>query len=171
MVVTDMNLTDVLMLAEVAFRLNAQNVRFRNIGYQHVTAWATPKGGAVFLPNWEEIEPVVAETLAPVPEGRLWRTLQTVEVWNGTLNGDWDQLAADRLFREGFVAVIGEPDRRDYPQTQLIDFTTTAKGSAVSYLQGTFKVSPENVISAPDPNAVAPYRLIIGVDYQTCPGF
>jgi hypothetical protein len=33
-----------------------------------------------------------------------------------------------------------------------------------------FNVSPENVIHAPDPNMPVPYRLVIGVDYQTCPG-
>ncbi len=171
MVVTDMSLPDALRLAEVAFRLDAQNVRFRNIGRQHVIPWTTPKGGAVFLPNWEEIEPVVTEALGPVPEGRLWRTLQTVEVWNGTPNADWDQLAADRLFREGFVAVIGEPDRRDYPQTQLIDFTAASKGGAASQLQRMFGVSPENLIVTTDPNAGVQYRLIIGADYQTCPGY
>jgi len=168
MVVTDMEFGDVMMLAEVAFRLDEQNVRFRNIGYQHVIPWTTPKGGSVFLPNWEEIGPVVSEALGPVPEGRLWRTLQTVEVWNGTGHADWDQLAADRLFRQGFVAAIGQPDRRDYPQTQLIDFTSTAKGSAVPYLQWMFQVSAENVISAPDLNGGVQYRLIVGADYQTC---
>ncbi|MBL7063822.1 MAG: LCP family protein [Anaerolineae bacterium] len=168
MVVTDLEFGDVLMLAEVAFRLDEQNVRFRNIGYQHVIPWTTPKGGSVFLPNWEEIEPVVSEALGPVPEGRLWRTLQTVEVWNGTPNADWDQLATDRLFRQGFIAVIGQPDRRDYLQTQLIDFTSTTKGSAIPYLQWMFNVSASNVISAPDPNSAVQYRLIVGADYQTC---
>ena len=168
MVVTDMAFGDVVTLAEVAFRLDEQNVRFRNIGYEHVIPWTTPKGGSVFLPDWEEIEPVVSEALGPVPEGRMWRTLQTVEVWNGTGHPGWDQLAADWLFREGFVAVIGQPDRQDYPHTQLIDFTSTAKGSAVPYLQWMFNVSAENVISAPDPNMPVPYHLIVGADYQTC---
>ncbi len=168
MVVTDMEFGDVLTLAEVAFRLDEQNVRFRNIGYQHVIPWTTPKGGSVYLPNWEEVGPVVSEALGPVPEGRLWRTLQAVEVWNGTSSADWDRLAADRLFRQGFVAVIGQPDQQDYPQTQLIDFTSTTKGSAVSYLQWMFNVSAGNVISAPDPNRGVQYRLIIGADYQTC---
>lgn len=168
MVVTDMGLNDMLMLASVAFRLEEQNVRFYNIGYTEVIPWTTPNGGTVFLPNWEKIEPVVREALGPVPEGRLWRRLQNVEVWNGTPHADWDQLAADRLFREGFIAIIGQPDRQDYPQTRLIDFTATTKGGARAYLQWMFNVVPENVISAPDPNAPMPYRLIIGADYQTC---
>jgi LCP family protein required for cell wall assembly len=168
MIVTDLEFGDVVMLAEMAFRLDEQNVRFRNIGYKHVIPWTTPKGGSVFLPNWEEIGPVVSEALGPVPEGRLWRTLQAVEVWNGTGNGAWDQLAADRLFREGFVATVGQSDRLDYGQTVLIDFTTTAKGSAIPYLQWMFNVSAENVIAAPDPNMPVSYRLIVGADYQTC---
>jgi LCP family protein required for cell wall assembly len=171
MVVTDMTLGDVLTLAEMGLRLEGQNVRFRNIGRQHVTPWTTPTGGAVFLPNWDELGPVLSEALGPIPEGRLWRALQAVEVWNGTAHTGWDQLAADRLFREGFSAVVVEPDRRDYPQTQLIDFTDTAKGSSASYLQWMFNISPENVISAPDPNVGMQYRLIIGADYQTCPSF
>jgi hypothetical protein len=169
MVVTDLAFGDAVTLAEVAFRLDEQNVRFRNIGYQHVIPWTTPKGGAVFLPNWEEIGPVVTEALGPVPEGRLWRTLQRVEVWNGTGNGGWDQLVADRLVREGFVAVIGQPDRRDYAQTQLVDLTPTAKGGAAPYLQWMFGISTETVIAAPDPDADAQYRLIIGADYRACP--
>jgi LCP family protein required for cell wall assembly len=168
MIITDMELAGVAKLAEVAIRLDRQNVRFRNIGPQHVIPWTTPGGGSVYLPNWEELQPVVAEALAPVPEGRLWRALQTVEVWDGTHHGDWDQLAEDRLLRQGFTATMGEPDRRDYEQSRLIDFTSATKGSAVSYLQWMFNISPENVISAPDANMPVHYRLIIGADYDSC---
>jgi LCP family protein required for cell wall assembly len=170
MVVTDLSLIEVLRLAEVAFRLDAQHVRLRSIGYQHVIPWTTPRGGNVFLPNWGEIEPLLAEALGPVSEERVWRTMQTVEVWNGTSNGGWDHLAADRLWGEGFAVVIGEPDRRDYARTQLMDFTTLPQGEAASHVQSMFQVAPENVISAPDLGAAALYRLIIGADYQTCPG-
>jgi LCP family protein required for cell wall assembly len=168
MVVTDMDVLQVAQLAQIALRLESENVRFRNIGRQHVIPWTTPYGGSVFLPNWAEIEPVVSEALGPVPEGRMWRSLQTVEIWNGTPYAGWDQLAADRLTHEGYKVVIGEADRRDYPQTRLIDFTSTTKGSAVPYLRQMFGVSAENTYSAPDPNMPVHYRLIIGADYETC---
>jgi len=171
MVVTDLSLLDVLRLAEVALRLDARNVRTRSIGYQHVIPWTTPKGGNVFLPNWEEIEPLVAEAMGPAPEGQAWRSYYTVEVWNGTPNATWDQLAADRLSGAGFGAVIDEPDRRDYAQTQLLDFAPEGQGGATPYLRWMFRVSPENVIAAPNPDAEAQYRLIIGADYQTCAGY
>ena len=167
-VVTDIEFGDALPLAEMAFRLEAQNVRFRSIGYNEVIPWTTPSGGSVFLPDWEKIEPVVSEALGPIPEGRMWRQLQTIEVWNGTGGPSWDQLAADRLFREGFVAVIGQADSWDYPQTKLVDFTSTSKGSAIPYLQWMFNVSAADVVSAPDENSGVQYRLIIGRDYETC---
>jgi LCP family protein required for cell wall assembly len=169
MVVTDMKLEDVVMLADVASRLDEQNVRFRNIGYSQVIPWTTPKGGAVFLPNWERIEPMVSEALGPLPEGRLWRASQAVEVWNGAADDGWDHLAADRLSREGFVVVIGQSDRQDYAQTLLIDLTGAVKGSAVPYLQSMFSLSPENIITVPDSGAKVQYRLVIGADYRSCP--
>jgi LCP family protein required for cell wall assembly len=169
MIVTDMTLEDVVVLADVAFRLDERNVRFFNIGADALIPWTTPRGGSVFLPDWEKIEPIVSEALGPMPEGRLWRTLETVEVWNGTSNAGWDRLAADRLSREGFGVIIGEPDRRDYTHTMLIDFTSTGKDSAAPYLRRELGIPEGSVFSVPDPNMPAPYRLIIGADYQTCP--
>ncbi|MCJ7738213.1 MAG: LCP family protein [Anaerolineae bacterium] len=168
MITTDVDLATVLQLAEVAFRLEPQNVRLRNIGYGQVTPWTTPHGGNVFLPNWEELGPVVSEALAPIPEGRMWRSLHRVEVWNGTGYADWDLLALDRLAHQGFVASIGEPDRRDYTETRLIDFTTSTKGSATDYLAAMLGVAPGNVIYAADANMPVQYRIIIGADYDTC---
>jgi len=168
MITTNMDMATVLQLAEVAFRLESQNVRLRNIGYGQVTPWTTPHGGSVFLPNWDRIEPVVSEALAPIPEGRMWRSLHQVEIWNGTGYADWDYLAFDRLVHEGFVASVAEADRSDYTETRLIDFTTATKGSATDYLAAMFNVSPGNVIHAADPNMPVQYRIIIGADYNTC---
>jgi hypothetical protein len=168
MIQTDMDLATVLQLAEVALRLESQNVRMRNIGYGQVTPWTTPYGGGVYLPNWDAIQPVVAEALGPVPEGRMWRSLHRVEVWNGTTGADWDYLAIDRLVHEGFVASVGEADRHDYPETRLIDFTTSTKGSATSYLASMFSVAPANIYYAPDANMSVQYRIILGTDYDTC---
>ncbi|MCX7680663.1 MAG: LCP family protein [Anaerolineae bacterium] len=168
LVVTDMTFEDVAHLAAIGFRLDERNVRFRNIGYQHVIPWTTPKGGSVFLPRWEEIEPVLREALSPPPEGRMWRTLHTVEVWNGSEHEQWEHLAADRLLREGFSVVISQPEQRDYAHTTLVDFSLTPKGSAAAYLSRMFNIPPANVTHLPDPNAPVRYRLIIGADYEPC---
>jgi len=169
MVETDLTFTDILDLARVALTLEEQNVRFYNVGADVVTPWTTPYGGAVFLPRWEDIQPIVAEAMAPIPEARLGRTYMWVEVWNGTSNPDWDLLAADRLYRAGFPAAIGEPDRRDYTETQLIIFSERTKGTGAGYLQQMLRIPDGQVIRQPGGSYEFGFRLIVGSDYQTCP--
>ncbi|MBN1979124.1 MAG: LCP family protein [Anaerolineae bacterium] len=169
MVETDLAFEDVLALARVAFALEDQSVRFYNIGADEVTPWTTPYGGHVFLPRWESIQPLVAEAMAPLPVGRLRYVYKPVEVWNGTSNPGWDVLAADRLYRAGFSAVVGEPDRRDYAQTQLVLFTASAKGSGVDYLPQVFNIPDDRVSHQPGGSPEFGMRLILGADYQTCP--
>ena len=169
MVETDLALEDVVGLARVAFALEDQSVRFYNIGADEVTPWTTPYGGHVFLPRWEAIQPIVAEAMAPIPVGRQSYVYKPVEVWNGTSNPGWDLLAADRLYRAGFPAVDGEPDRQDYAQTQLILFTASAKGSGVDYLQQVFNIPDSQVIHQPGGSSEFGMRLILGADYRTCP--
>jgi hypothetical protein len=149
--------------------LEEQNVRFYNIGAGMVTPWTTPYGGAVFLPRWEAIQPIVAEAMAPIPEARMDRIYMPVEVWNGTPSQGWGLLAADRLVRLGFPAVVGETDRQDYAQSQLIVFSERTKGTGVGYLQQTFHISDDQVIHRPGGSSTFGMRLIIGADYQTCP--
>jgi LCP family protein required for cell wall assembly len=169
LVFTDLPLTEIADLARVALTLEDQNVRFYNIGADVVTPWQTPYGGAVFLPRWEEIQPIVAEAMAPIPEARIARTYMLVEVWNGTSNADWDLLAADRLYRVGFLAVVGEPDRHDYAETQLIIFSKQVKGSGAGYLQQVFGIPDDQVIHQPGESSTYGFRLVLGADYETCP--
>ena len=169
MVQTDLALADVLELARIAITLEDANVRFYNIGADVVTPWTTPYGGAVFLPRWEDIEPVVAEAMAPIPEARLNRTYMPVEVWNGTANPDWDLLAVDRVYRAGFPADVGEPDRHDYAETHLIIFSERVKGTGAGYLQQMFGIPDSQVVHQPGGSSTYGFRLVVGADYETCP--
>jgi LCP family protein required for cell wall assembly len=166
---TDMALADVLDLASLAIALAEQNVRYYAIGVDEVEPWTTPYGGAVVLPRWDEIEPILTEMMAPVPEARMGRSYLAVEVWNGTHNQDWDRLAVDRLQQIGFPALVGEADRRDYAETSLIVFGGHAKGSGAEYVQQEFGLSLDRVIYAPEESSEVGFRLIVGADYRTCP--
>jgi LCP family protein required for cell wall assembly len=168
MVVTDMQLADILKLARVALQVENQDVRFYSIGRDAVIPWTTPRGGYVYLPRWETLQPMLKEAMAPVPEARLARAYVPVEVWNGTSNVGYDLLAADRLNRAGFPVLIGEPDRMEYAETQLFVFSEHAKGTGVEYLQRMFGVPDERVSYEPAADANAGFRLILGTDYQTC---
>lgn len=169
MIQTDLTFVQIMDLARLAFSLDDRSVRFYNIGAEQVTPWRTPYGGAVFLPQWEQIEPLIAEAMAPPPEARLHRTYMPIEVWNGTTNEGWGWLAVDRLYRVGFPAEIGEADRHDYAQTQLIVYSRQRKGSGIEYLKETFAISDRQVIYQPQISSKFGFRLIIGADYQTCP--
>lgn len=169
MVETDLTFADILNLAQTALTLQDQNVRFYNIGADLVTPWTTPYGGAVFLPQWENIQPMLTEAMSPIPEARMGRTYMLVEVWNGTSNPDWDLLAADRLYRTGFPAIAGEPDRRDYAETQLIIFSESVKGTGAGYLQQMLQIPDSQVIRQPGGSSEFGFRLILGENYQTCP--
>ena len=92
-----------------------------------------------------------------------------IEVWNGTPNEGWGWLAADRLYRVGFPAEVGEADRRDYAETRLIIFNERVKGTGMGYLQQMFNIPDSQVIHQPDDSSAFGFRLILGADYQTCP--
>jgi LCP family protein required for cell wall assembly len=169
MVQTDLPLTEMLELAQIALTMDDRNVRFYNIGPGMLTPWTTPYGGAVFLPVWENIQPVIAEAMAPPPEARLVRTYLPIEVWNGTPYEGWGWLAADRLYRAGFPATVTEADRRDYAETQLLIFSERVKGTGADYLRRLFNVADSQVIHQPGGSSGPGMRLILGADYETCP--
>jgi hypothetical protein len=168
MFVTDMSFEDIIDVAQVAFMMQDQNVRFYRIDSDMVTPWTTPAGGYVFLPRWEDVGPVVAEALAPVPEARLTRTYMPVEVWNGTPNQDWDLLAVDRLSRNGFPGQVGQSGRQDYYYSYIVVFSEYAKGTGLGYLQEMFSVPDSRVTYEPGGSASLGFRLILGADYRTC---
>lgn len=169
MVETDLPFAEIMKLAQMALALDDRNVRFYNIGPGLVTPWTTPYGGAVFLPQWENIQPMLTEAMSPPPEARMGRTYVTVEVWNGTTNSGWDALAVDRLYRAGFPAVTGEPDRHHYTHTRLVIFGNRGKGSGAGYLQQMFQIPDDQVVHQAEGSSEYGFRLIIGADYQTCP--
>ena len=165
---TDMGVGKILSLAITAARLDPTNVDHYNIGYRQVKSYVTPYGGYVFLPVWEEIEPVLRQMLAPPASSRATQPAVPLEVWNGTGHATWDQLAADRLRHAGYAPILGHSDGKLYSQTEIIFFGSTTKGSGLNYLQALFDVPPANVIMQEDPTQGVKMRLILGQDYQTC---
>jgi hypothetical protein len=92
-----------------------------------------------------------------------------VEIWNTTAQTDLARLAAETLANEGFAPIIGQPDGVAYETTTIIDFTTSAKGSPIKKLQFYLHVADKDVIAQPDPDALVPFRVILGSDYNSCP--
>lgn len=165
---TDLGLGNIVSLAMTAAQLDPVDVKRRNIGWGQVIPYTTPGGGGVYLPIWREIEPIITDVLAPPAANRAAQEAVSVEVWNGTEHAGWDLLAADRLYRQGFVPIIGQPDRRDYTQTQIIYFDANTKGTGLTALQSLFRVSQDNLILQANAGSDVKARLIVGGDYVTC---
>lgn len=165
---TDLGLRQMLSLGATAMHLAPSNIRQYNIGREQVVPHVTPYGGNVFLPVWEEIEPIIHNVLAQPAANRAGHAPTQVEIWNGTKNAEWGLLVAERLARYGYLPIIGTPDHHDYEQTQLLYFGNTTKGSGLVGLQEHFDVSADCVIHREDPHKAIKLRLIIGEDYEMC---
>lgn len=165
---TDLGLGKIASLAVVAARLEPDDVDRYNIGYGQVQSHVTPYGGYVFLPLWSEIEPILRNVLLPPASSRAAQAAVPIEIWNGTGHGDWDQLASDRLAHAGFAPVLGASDGDRYPQTKIVFFGSTTKGSGLARLQSLFRVPDGRVITQDDPHRVPQLLLILGEDYDPC---
>ena len=165
---TDLTLGSLLSLAVTAAQIQPADVRRYNIGYQQVEFYLTEQGGNVYLPIWEEVEPVLQDVIARPAASRAAQGLIPVEVWNGTGRADWDRLAADRLAHYGYQPLVGHTTDAPHAQTSIIAFNTVTKGAGLELLQTLFRVPDERVYYADDPNTTARLRLILGQDYDPC---
>jgi hypothetical protein len=89
-------------------------------------------------------------------------------VWNATPYEGLGHVAAERLRWEGFDVVSVGPADGTYPRTQIVDFTTTAKGSVIPRLMRLYKRETNDVISQPTEGSAVDYRVILGSDYDPC---
>jgi LCP family protein required for cell wall assembly len=167
-VATDMGLSDIVYLANVGSRLDLTNVKSRFVGRGVVESWRTTQGAAVLLPKYEAIQPLVREALAPPATTRAQQRAFKAEVWNTTPYEGLGHVAAERLRWEGLEVVdVRSVDER-VPRTQIIDYTTTAKGSPLPRLFQIYKREPEDVISEPDEDRAVDFRIVLGSDYDPC---
>lgn len=165
---TDMNLGDVLQFAPLAAQLGDINIKSRFISQWYTTPWQTPEGESVRLPNPERLPFLLSDTFFAPSTNQLERAGQKIEVINGTANPNWEILAVDRLTWAGFNAVAGQADGTQYEKTTLIDYTTSAKGSALNGLRQELKLRGSQVVAQPDASSPVHFRLDLGRDYDTC---
>ncbi len=163
---TDLTLDQILSLAAQADRLDDSIIRSRYLDGVGMTSTTLPVVGSVLIPDRDNITPYLQMALN-VPLNQQAGSGIPVEVWNGTSQPDFGIVAADRLRELGFNVVSIQSADGIYSRTQVIDFTTTAKGSAIPLLQRALGVRPENIISQPNPEGPR-YRIIAGRDFDPC---
>lgn len=165
---TNMGPTDILPLVDIARRLENDAIKSRVITWPIVRSFTRGDGASVLIPT-EQTIPYIAEALAP-PAGNQTQNRPKVEVINGSSKPQMELVAAERLGWEGFQVVkvdVLEGDR--FSNTQIINYSTTRKGSPLARLREVFRVNGDNVLSQPDPSSESVARVVLGEDYNSCP--
>lgn len=167
---TDLKLQDLLYLGTVAARLDVRNLKSRFIRGSHLLESGTkPNGGYILIPHAEEMYNFMLEAAQPPVTSRAAQRAYRVAVWNGTGNSSWGAVAAYRLSLEGFT-VTEITDVEGTPRTQVVDFTTTSKGSPLYKLLRLYKLDAGEVVSEPTEESPVDFRVTLGWDYDPCVG-
>lgn len=165
---TDLGPTDLIPFIDIARRLSNDAIKSRVITWPIVKSFQRADGASVLIPTDKTI-PYIAEALAP-PAGNQAQIRPAVEIYNGSSKPDMELVAAERLAWEGFSVIgLGQVEGARFPQTQIVDYSTTHKGSPIARLQDIFRVQPRNVIGQPDPSSPSVARIVLGEDYDSCP--
>ena len=138
-----------IYLGAVAARFDMRNLKSRFIrGSELLESWTAPNGGYVLVPHYEELYNFMLEAAQPPVTSRATQRAHRVEVWNGSGNSSWGEVAAYRLRLEGFeVAEIKNVSGT--ARTTITDFTTTTKGSPLWKLLRLYKRQSSDVVSEP----------------------
>lgn len=163
---TDLTLDQILALVLQADRFDDGVIRSRYFDGVGLTGLTLPEAGSVLIPDRANIAPYLQQALG-VPLNQRAGSGIPIEVWNGTRQPGFGQVAASRLRELGFEVISVQETDETYAKTQVIDFTTTAKGSAIPLLQRTFGIKAENIIAQPNPDGPR-YRIIAGQDFDPC---
>ncbi|MBN1486551.1 MAG: LCP family protein [Anaerolineae bacterium] len=167
---TDMSLTELLYLGSVALRLDMRDAKSRFIrGDSLLRSMTAPNGGAVLAPNHETLYSFMQEAAQPPVSSRASQRAYRVAIRNGTGNSDWGIVAAERLRLEGFEVVSIEPTEGT-PRTEIVDYTTTSKGSPLYKLLSIYKRQSGDIISEPVEGSPVDFQVTLGWDYDPCVG-
>ncbi len=164
---TDLGLGELLQLSPLALHLTNADIRSYYIAGDLVTAWMTPGGAYVLLPNTTLIQDMFQQAMSPSPRQQERQALR-VEVRNGSPFDGWDALAAERLNYAGYETAIQASDHRAYSQTLLYDLTSDQDRTRSASLLAVLGLPDSALVAVPSPGAPTAYVLVIGSDYDPC---
>ncbi|NOX60987.1 MAG: LCP family protein [Chloroflexi bacterium] len=174
---TDMPLGRMLSLANQARKMNVSEVRRLVIDRSMVQADRNERGAYVLIPNMEIIRPAVDAffhpeiAAAPTPSPDDARRQQLAQenarivVLNGSPHPEIASQVAEMLAGHGFNIVgVGEADRQDYAQSQIIVYQD--KPFTVRQLIELFAITDENIRPGAGANARVDIQLIVGANVR-----
>ncbi len=167
-VVTDLTLIDILALAPNFARMTSGRIRSYYINRDVVQGWRSPQGAALQLPEQPALNYLLQEALAPLTYQEEVHLDTLVEVWNGTPNPNWDDLAAERLNYGGFASSVSPADKNTYSSTVLVALGTNPDPFQSEVLLKLFGLPTDRLVYEPETTRGAEYRLILGTDFNPC---
>jgi anionic cell wall polymer biosynthesis LytR-Cps2A-Psr (LCP) family protein len=163
---TNLTPEQIVTLTTLAERFDDATIRSRFFEGVGLTGATLPEVGSVLIPKRENLTWFVQQALN-VPTNQQAGNAIPVEFVNGSGNKAMSIVAANRLRDLGFTVVKSEESAQVLTQTQVIDYTTTDKGSALPRILRDLYVKPANVIKEPKEGGPR-YRIIAGRDFNPC---
>lgn len=169
---TNLSRTDVISLLPIAVNLSSSDIEsFTLIPTYHTTSWTSPDGSNVQLPVYETMIPLLEDFYSPPSENQINLNSATVRVFNGTSIADLDRVATEALIDAGFLAFAGGPtEAQDRMSSVMIDYTGDTKGSSAGAIAEVLNMPVSSITDEPNPNREYDYDVILGADYNSCPG-
>ena len=172
---TDMPMSQQITLANLARKLNTDNIRQLILDESMVEATILTSGAYVLMPKLDVIQPAVQTFFnpeaAPPPDpnadlrSELAKENARIAVLNGTATPDLALRVGEWLTAQGFIVVgYGEADRADYEQTQMIDYGD--KPFTAQQLIKLFAIEDENIRPGAGSNDQSDIQVIIGADFN-----
>ena len=171
---TDLQLDEMLNLAQLVGQISDEYVKTAVIDSSMTVPTTTPNGAQVLIPIRDEIRAVVDEIFAaPGQEAeeeiedknKLTAEGARIIVHNGSTTGNLAAQTSAFLKEQGLQVVeFGNAERFDYPTTIIVDFT--GKEYTVQYLARLLNISKDNIQPFTGSHSEIDIRLIIGADFQ-----
>ncbi|MDE2637414.1 MAG: LCP family protein [Chloroflexota bacterium] len=168
---TDIPFDQMLRLLPVAINLELDDVEnFTFKKNYHTTAWTTPDGWSVLLPNREEVARLMQALYTPPSKHQLSLAGPSIAVYNASNQENWDIVASERLRWEGYNAVaLGALTGSDvFASNQLTDYAAAEKGSLVPGILRALNMKDEQVRREARADREFDYEVVIGDDYESC---
>ena len=164
---TDLGMADILKLSPLALHLTNADIRSYYIAGDLVTAWITPGGADVLIPNIELIQQMLNQALSPSARQQE-REKVSVEIQNGSASNGWDALAAERLNYAGYQTSMQPADNRAHATSLLYDLTPDQDPARSASLLAVLGLPESALVAAPSKTSKVAFALIVGNDYDAC---
>lgn len=170
---TDLNMDEVIALAEIAKRIDRSHMRFGTISDSMTTSVTTPERRMVEVADWDKVRKLVDDlfpppvpSAAPTPslaKAQLVSEAGRIELRNGSLITGLAERTAGHLREKGFNIVrYDNADRFDYTETVIINYAN--KPYSVEALAAQLYVRPENIRRKQNAESDVDILVILGRD-------